>query len=384
MDALDYEFLRLRGVIKKDSNQENGARFDVLLSLWSHTNHRNRAWINFDTISEETGYTNRTTISEAFKYLQERGAIYNVPLEYRMGHEPKHKQVRVWQLTGVMLINGVWEQYSCVKAEYLSSTIDEAIHMGIQNVVTEFLDAGKYGLTITREDKTSHLKSLVLKKPVTLCNQTSNLMLPEVEIESCINDISTPSNSTKFGGKQLSSIAEHGNQPQYITRRTDQDTDKKGKSIAKAVDPSTLPQFVQHFLIVTKQKWERISEPMRTEMNANMRGFVKETGKYESIFPSVIDLYDQDPVFAEWIRATVTQQAKVAFQKTNEDGSIKQSPPSPGNFLARCRGYHIYQQWLKTDVGQTTTKRVKAGIATPTQPNTPPVVTGEDLGDYIW
>lgn len=71
------------------------ARFAVLMALWGHANIRNRAWPSIRTLCEERGFSNRDAVCAAFAWLVERGAIYEVPIDNRLGDEPKHKQIRV-------------------------------------------------------------------------------------------------------------------------------------------------------------------------------------------------------------------------------------------------------------------------------------------------
>jgi hypothetical protein len=172
----------------------------------------------------------------------------------------------------------------------------------------------------------------------------------------------TPSNSAKFDGKHSLSVTEGIQWSKNGLGDTNQKTDKRSKSTEEEDDPSNLPQFIQHFLAVTKMKWKNVSPRMRELMHANLRGFVKESNTYESTFPSVIEMYNEDRVFAAWIRERVTPEAKANFQKEDENGETIYRAPSPKNFLDRCRNYYAFQQWLKTDVGMSFAKRVQVGI----------------------
>lgn len=92
------------------------------------------------TMRKEAGFNDNDAIAGALTYLQKHGAIYLVPHEFRTKHEPKHKQVRVWQLTGVIRLNGEWMNYLTINNEHRESLIQEATEMGVENVFTDYLD----------------------------------------------------------------------------------------------------------------------------------------------------------------------------------------------------------------------------------------------------
>lgn len=76
------------------------ARWDVLSHLIMSANIRNRAWPSCVTLQEDTGF-GLDQIKAALKWLQERGAIENVPTDKRVDEERrKRASGYVWQLTG--------------------------------------------------------------------------------------------------------------------------------------------------------------------------------------------------------------------------------------------------------------------------------------------
>ena len=77
-------------------------RLGVLLNLILHSNHRGRTWVGRDRIAAEIGASERR-VSSALQWLFEKGAIYNVPYQYRMGVEcDLEPRKYVFQLTGVI------------------------------------------------------------------------------------------------------------------------------------------------------------------------------------------------------------------------------------------------------------------------------------------
>jgi len=73
---------------------------------------------------EHTGFS-KAPITAALQWLEDTGAIYNVPVDKRVGKEAEiHHKRKVWQLTGVIKLNTLIP-YLFLKTEDLISVLDE-------------------------------------------------------------------------------------------------------------------------------------------------------------------------------------------------------------------------------------------------------------------
>ncbi len=64
-----------------------------------------RCFVGVETLCRDTGFTNKPII-EALQWLQDHGAIYNVPKEQRVGSECRlHANKKVWQLTSFLQVD---------------------------------------------------------------------------------------------------------------------------------------------------------------------------------------------------------------------------------------------------------------------------------------
>ncbi len=106
------------------------ARYYVLQYLILSANGRLRCWPGRDLIADDTDFS-RTCVTEALKWLEHTGAIYNVPKKHRVGNEAEvHATRRVWQLTGVIALGGRVVQYLKLNEDQYTPFILEAIEHG--------------------------------------------------------------------------------------------------------------------------------------------------------------------------------------------------------------------------------------------------------------
>lgn len=91
--------------IRSDGDkQAYEARIPVLLHLILSANANLRCFVGIQALCRDTGFTNKP-ITEALQWLQDHGAIYNVPKEQRVGAEKRlHANKKVWQLTGILKV----------------------------------------------------------------------------------------------------------------------------------------------------------------------------------------------------------------------------------------------------------------------------------------
>ena len=118
------------------------ARYTILDYLLLRANPRLRTYVSVDTIMRDTGYTSQTVIAGAIAWLFERGAIYNVPVQFRVGKEPRHHRKYVFQLTGVIQLAGAWYRYLAFSEEDAANMIEEWESIGMEiKVDADFLIA---------------------------------------------------------------------------------------------------------------------------------------------------------------------------------------------------------------------------------------------------
>lgn len=91
------------------------AVWPVLTCYILHTNIRNRAWPNLDTITRETGFE-RATVVEAKKWLVEHCALTPVGYQLRLERERLHPRMDVMQVNGTLAIDGQEYRYLTVAA----------------------------------------------------------------------------------------------------------------------------------------------------------------------------------------------------------------------------------------------------------------------------
>ncbi len=120
----------------------DSGRLNVLIALISHANVRNRCYPSMRLIAKETGYA-LEAVNEAKKWLEEHGAIEMVKYQQRVGDERRIKSVRqnVYQLTGVINIDGVEHPYLYVSPSEISNT--ETLPSEISTVEMEVVKSVK-------------------------------------------------------------------------------------------------------------------------------------------------------------------------------------------------------------------------------------------------
>lgn len=129
---LSFDFKRQLKYLRTDGDEKkhSGARLPVLMHLILSANIRNRAWPSQETIIEDTGLT-KPTVRAALTFLEDRGAIYNVPSEKRIGSErTPHGNSKVWQLTGLIRLNNHTVAYLHMSDEDRKSLDNEIMEFG--------------------------------------------------------------------------------------------------------------------------------------------------------------------------------------------------------------------------------------------------------------
>jgi hypothetical protein len=117
-------------------NKGADARYIVLTYLLLRSNPRLRTYVSVETIMEDTGFTSSTSIAGAIKWLFDRGAIYNVPPQYRVGRESDlHHGKYIFQLTGVINLAAAWRRYLLFTEEDAEIMIEEWQRVGMELAV---------------------------------------------------------------------------------------------------------------------------------------------------------------------------------------------------------------------------------------------------------
>ena len=134
------------------------ARLDVLMHLILSANLRLRAWPGIETIMKDTDFK-RAAVVEALDWWEKRGAIYNVPADKRVGKERDlHGNKKLWQLTGLMEIEGCVVEYLLIPDEHRESIIEEIKSHGREDVIALFSQIGLNNKTnlVSQNETNSH------------------------------------------------------------------------------------------------------------------------------------------------------------------------------------------------------------------------------------
>lgn len=108
------------------------ARFYVLHYLIASANMRLRCYPGIETIMEDTGFEKAPVIA-ALAWLETHGVMYNVPQDKRVGQEAKlHPRKKVWQLTGVIELEGQVLPYLVMKDDHRKMVMEELASYGKQ------------------------------------------------------------------------------------------------------------------------------------------------------------------------------------------------------------------------------------------------------------
>ncbi len=109
------------------------ARYVILDYLILCSNLRLRNFYGVETIMEECGFNSSAVVADALGWLFDRGALYNVPPEYRVGKEAKlSKNKYVFQMTGVIYLRGQWIPYLLLQPDELEEMVEEWRTVGYQ------------------------------------------------------------------------------------------------------------------------------------------------------------------------------------------------------------------------------------------------------------
>lgn len=360
MHAINYKFVRQLGYSKMRQGDGSGkeARWGVLFSLWSHANIRNRAWSSIPTMMNEAGFSDNHAIAGALTYLQEHGAIYLVPNEYRVEDEPKHKQIRVWQLTGIIKIDGEWQEYLLVNDEHLESLIREATRMGVESVFTSYFDnpcADHIGESDNR--CADHMSTDVL---TTYEGKSDSSFKKEYSVSSAKADDTTGNFSASGNGDVQSEST---------------DNEVEGDRPTK-VDESKLPQYVLLMLDICKAKWKNVSQTMREDIQKPMSCWDDKAEKYDLTAPTP-EVFDKEPLYRAWIRDIIIPELRHIAPGKNV---------ARGQFLSQTQNYLRFQKFLKSEYGKRFASRVRiAGAGSlSTMPQGERVVTAaEEVPDIF-
>lgn len=124
MSDLNWELREHLHALREDD------QLAVLLCIYLHRNIRNRAWPSNDLIHKETG-VGKTTISGAIAKLLEKRAFLLVPYNKRVAEETKlPKRKNIYQLTGVMFIDGQSVEYMHLTPEGWEGIAVQLVELG--------------------------------------------------------------------------------------------------------------------------------------------------------------------------------------------------------------------------------------------------------------
>lgn len=122
-------------------------RLATFIYLYLRKNIRNRCWPSYITIMPDIG-SSKPTVSKAIQWLEETLAIIRVPYEKRIGDEKKLPvRSSVYQLTGIIVLDGEIVPYMAVTPETQASIIEELRSLNRQDVI-ELIVKGKETLPL--------------------------------------------------------------------------------------------------------------------------------------------------------------------------------------------------------------------------------------------
>lgn len=129
MAMFSYQFKTQLGMLR-EAGEGKEARLPVLMWLVLSANNRNRAWAKADTIAEQIGHR-RAGVLAALQWLADHKAIVNVQPKYRQGREAQiSTRSPVWQLTGVLEVDGAFHEYLHMPKQARQDAISELQAMG--------------------------------------------------------------------------------------------------------------------------------------------------------------------------------------------------------------------------------------------------------------
>lgn len=163
---LREHFAKIRADGKK--KKMNEARIPILMYLIMAANTRLRAWHGVDTIMTDTGYS-KSVVTDVLSYLQSVGAMYNVPIEHRVGQEKTiHGNRKVWQMTGIMAIGSEIIDYLYIKDSDRTSAYQEIAEHAPDEVKALYarlgaIDLGSQNEPISTEEISSQNEPKVIQ-----------------------------------------------------------------------------------------------------------------------------------------------------------------------------------------------------------------------------
>lgn len=127
-------------------------RWGLLTVLTLHTDIRNRCWPSMAYLADEMGGIGLKTLTDAKKWLIEHGAIELVPYGQRVGKEKQlPKRQHVYQLTGIMTING--ETFPYLYSSDISGTEISQGKISPQEIIAGEISQGESkGITTSQDE----------------------------------------------------------------------------------------------------------------------------------------------------------------------------------------------------------------------------------------
>ncbi len=128
-----WDVLKQNGLFRVEPGDGKDVRFNVLMSLFGRANQRLRCWPSVNTLMASVGVTHKHAVSGALGWLADHGAIYNVPVDKRLGKERGLlPQKYVFQLTGIIHLGGRAMEYVLFQSEERIALIKELRELGAE------------------------------------------------------------------------------------------------------------------------------------------------------------------------------------------------------------------------------------------------------------
>lgn len=307
--AFHWDLGKQTKLFRQDPGPGSEARLHVLINILSHANLRLRAWPSVEKIMDGTGFNDKTAIAEAIKWLFDHGAIYNVPFDKRVGQEKKLSNRKyVFQLTGIININGQILPYIVMKPEEIENMVQELKEIGADEIVELYhlLDSGGQSSTENGHGRES------LRRDSGGQSSTSSLEVLNVS-------------------KETLRPAKAGTQPPVITGRSGSEDDPP--------DPNIDGYTAAELWVYHNQKTKKpLSDSMRGRLN-NPPSHLNDKGVVVAD-ETANKLFDTDKAYPIWCVEWVLPALKNTI-----GANQKHYKPSPSSLIDFMRNLDKFYEW---------------------------------------
>lgn len=300
--TIHWDILKYNGAFRQEDGPGSTARFPVLCCLIGYSDLRSRAWPTVATIMDNVDIHDKTTISAAITWLEERGALYKVPLEKRAGKDLSLSVRRnVYQLTGIIELGGKITTYFMMDDETIADRIEEvqAIN-GLWTQAAEETDNGMDNPPIEDGNGRESRPSMVGNPdhngmdnpPLSFTISSSNKL-------SIVADGKSASGSERWKGRRI---------PDPSLFQQQSESKNQGKDNDEVV--ADVAAIIQHPLSQLVMKTFTLQSLPRKVVKL-LTGKIKyyDPDKNQHFMSNPMQLWDSEPGFKDFCEARIAQAA---------------------------------------------------------------------------